>query len=265
MNEERPSLDFTIDKIINAVIISTQKDWLLNNLCYADRWILCYSLSGEATYRMDNQERVIKKGDIMFIPPGKSRSAQTNTHNLWKFIVIKFCLSNFQQGSMELLESIPSFLTVSNPITVQWFKEIEINWRFKHTGYLIKCKGLLYNLLFQLLGQSDIVLQQNQYSALLSQVLEMIGENLKGNYSVDFLASVAGLSSSYFRAIFKKYTGYTPTKYQNYLKMHHAYDLLCCEHYSISEVAEKVGMDDCYYFSKLFKQVIGISPSKVRG
>jgi hypothetical protein len=41
--------DFSIDEILSAVFIETQRDWKLSNLCFMDRWILCYSVDGEVT------------------------------------------------------------------------------------------------------------------------------------------------------------------------------------------------------------------------
>lgn len=256
--------DFSIDEILSVVFIETQRDWKLSNLCFMDRWILCYSVDGEVTYTIDNQYKTIKRGDVLFIPPGKSRSATTSSFSPWKFIVIKFRLSNFNEETKGMLDSIPNIMPMPNHPIIQGFKEIELAWRTKKPSYLIKCKGLLYSIMYQVFSKIAGDAEHSKYSKLLSNVLTVIGNNVQENYSVQTLADMVDLSPSYFRTIFKEYTGFSPIQYQNYIKMHHAYDLLSCEHYSISEVAERVGISDEFYFSRLFKQVIGTPPSKLK-
>lgn len=256
--------DFSIDEILSAVFIETQRDWKLSNLCFMDRWILCYSVDGEVTYTIDNQYKMIKKGDILFIPPGKSRSATTSSFSPWKFIVIKFRLSQLNDETKAILDAIPNVLQLPNHPIVQGFKEIELAWRTKKPGYILKCKGLLYSIMYQLFSKMAGNMEHSKYSKVLSNVLSVIGSNVQENYSVQELADMVDLSSSYFRTIFKQFTGFSPVQYQNYIKMHHAYDLLTYEHYTISEVADRVGINDEFYFSRLFKQVIGTPPSQVK-
>ena len=101
------------------------------------------------------------------------------------------------------------------------------------------------------------------HKARLDEVLELINGNHQKNYPLSDLASVAKLSLSRFRTVFKQYTGYTPIQYQNYVKMTHAYDLLINGHCSVGEAASMVGFDNCYYFSRMFKKIIGTPPSKI--
>jgi YesN/AraC family two-component response regulator len=56
----------------------------------------------------------------------------------------------------------------------------------------------------------------------------------------------------------------SPIDYFIKLKIHYACQLLSQSDMKIKEIADKTGYDDPYYFSRLFKQVMGKSPKEYR-
>lgn len=66
----------------------------------------------------------------------------------------------------------------------------------------------------------------------------------------------------YLNRVFQKMTGYTIINYLNSLRISKAKDLLDTTPIKISEAGYLVGIDDPYYFSKLFKKYAGITPSQ---
>ena len=91
------------------------------------------------------------------------------------------------------------------------------------------------------------------------KMLEAMGE------AVDFqlLAKQLGMSYSNFRRVFKKETGHAPGEYFIEMKINRAKQLLLADK-SIQEVADLLGFDSTYYFSRLFKSRTGSSPSTFR-
>lgn len=66
----------------------------------------------------------------------------------------------------------------------------------------------------------------------------------------------------YLNRVFQKMTGYTIVNYLNTLRINHAKNLFDTTPIKISEVGYLVGIEDPYYFSKLFKKITGLTPSK---
>ncbi|GLC30816.1 AraC family transcriptional regulator [Clostridium omnivorum] len=66
----------------------------------------------------------------------------------------------------------------------------------------------------------------------------------------------------YLNRVFQKMTGFTILNYLNILRINHAKDLFDTTNIKISEVGYLVGIDDPYYFSKLFKKLTGLTPSQ---
>ena len=78
------------------------------------------------------------------------------------------------------------------------------------------------------------------------------------------LAALANVSLSHFFALFKQRTGCPPMDYFTRLRMRHACRLLGSGSASVKEVAAALGYDDPFYFSRVFKSVNHVAPSKYR-
>ena len=81
---------------------------------------------------------------------------------------------------------------------------------------------------------------------------------------IDSFAESMGYGRTTFYKRVKKITGKTPNEYIKERRMEHAIELLRDDHLTIAEVSYQIGMEDPFYFSKLFKNYFGISPSQYR-
>lgn len=98
----------------------------------------------------------------------------------------------------------------------------------------------------------------------VQQAREYLGEHLEESIDMNKLAKSLGLSYSRFRSIFKEQTGTAPHQYQIDIRLNKARYLLSDSNLSISRVAEILGFSSAYYFSRLFKDRNGSSPSAYR-
>jgi AraC-like DNA-binding protein len=89
-------------------------------------------------------------------------------------------------------------------------------------------------------------------------------EHLESMVTLESLASSVNLSVSHFSSIFKKKTGYSPIVYFNHLKIQHACQYLQFTSLRVNEISEKLGIDDPYYFSRMFAKIMGVSPVEYR-
>ncbi|WP_078544582.1 AraC family transcriptional regulator [Litchfieldia alkalitelluris] len=76
------------------------------------------------------------------------------------------------------------------------------------------------------------------------------------------LSTMAGLSSSHYSRLFKKYVGYSPIDYLTHLRIDRAKELLALSDFRIKEISQSVGYEDELYFSRIFKKIVGMSPSQ---
>lgn len=80
--------------------------------------------------------------------------------------------------------------------------------------------------------------------------------------SLNEVAAVFGISPNYLSQLFGKYNETGFSEYINICKINESKKLLNEEKFKIYEVAEMLGFESAFYFSKVFKKVEGISPTE---
>jgi len=98
----------------------------------------------------------------------------------------------------------------------------------------------------------------------LEAVLEFMQDNLTEPLRLEDFAAQAGMSVSHFSDRFRAQTGQSPMAYFIHLRMRLASRLLDLSDKPIKAVAVEAGYRDPYYFSRVFKKSMGMSPEKYR-
>ncbi|HTN35682.1 MAG TPA: AraC family transcriptional regulator [Arachidicoccus sp.] len=98
----------------------------------------------------------------------------------------------------------------------------------------------------------------------ISQSIVFMKENLHLNLALEDLASQQDLSSSHYVRIFRKKMGMPPVHYFNQLKIQKSCQYLYFTDRNIKNICVDLGFEDQYYFSRLFKRFMGISPANYR-
>lgn len=100
---------------------------------------------------------------------------------------------------------------------------------------------------------------------LANKIEKYLREHYTENFSLEELAGQFGFSSAYLTKVFKKYKSDTPLKFLIDIRMNEAKRLIQ-EHQDLDfkVIAEMVGYPDCHYFYKVFKTVVGKTPSEFR-
>lgn len=132
-------------------------------------------------------------------------------------------------------------------------------------------------LLAEYLGQIYFILQSTHHvpttsrryvgsseDTILTHAVEYIRHNAGNHISVAVLADFCHCSESYISRIFKRRTGVNINVYINKVRMELAKNHLLLSNERISEIALRVGFNDSNYFSRVFTQLIGISPTEFR-
>ncbi len=96
---------------------------------------------------------------------------------------------------------------------------------------------------------------------IIAEVLMYIEKHLDETLDFNVVAQEYSFSPNHFRKLFKEITGLSPVSYINRLRIVRACEYMQKDKMTIHEAAEKVGIYDFNYFSRLFKKIMGCSPS----
>ncbi len=96
-------------------------------------------------------------------------------------------------------------------------------------------------------------------------MLDYFQQHYKNDISMSALAETLGFSMEYLARIFKKEAGLSPSKYLTNLRINEA-KLLLLSHPSleVGHIGELVGYKDAFYFSRVFKIHMKMTPSEYR-
>lgn len=238
----------------------------------AGQYILIYCVNGSGWYKVYDRRYDVKKNQWFIIPKGAPHVYASNNNDPWTIYWIHFtgdeapvfgdnCYvpSDIYPGSTsrikdrnDIFEEI--FLTLSDNYSLD-------NLRYASAllnTYLASFRFLnhfrKYNPKQTRIDTTDVV----------SMAVRYMNECLESRLTLDELARYIGYSPSQFSLIFRNGTGHSPLNYFNILKVQRACQLLETTNLKINQICVKVGIDDCYYFSRLFTKIVGISPKKYR-
>lgn len=222
-----------------------------------------FMLEGEGIINSNGNTIHLKKGDILFIPKNTTYSA------VWKATPTV----NFHSLHFDFLPKNDPLFNVN--IAVQKLDNVEFDKNYYILQEITKLQFkkpndnfILISNFYQLLGNlfKDTKINENApLNKTISPAVAYIEQNYTEQFSVKQLADLCFLSQSRFYYLFKKHIGQTPIEYKlNISVRRSAQDLIYRIQTPISQIAEQHGFSSIVYYERVFKKVMGISPSCYR-
>ncbi|WP_086347782.1 helix-turn-helix transcriptional regulator [Candidatus Enterococcus clewellii] len=233
-------------------------------------------LEGETDYVIEDEAIRLGPGRIMLFNPGvqhsESQAEGTYSHQLHIGInnvsLDGLPRNHFpnKKALIDLGEYHSQFLEKAWRLA-QEFNDRRAEFQLMGKALVIEMLVLILRSLDQ--KREEIIPQTLSNSAkrkqnLVNQTIYFLENCYTEEITLEQLATTFYVSPTHLSKVFKEVTGSSPINYLIQIRLKHAKNLLESEAMtSIKEVAQTVGYEDAYHFSKLFKKYYGISPSKV--
>lgn len=210
----------------------------------------------------DNRTVVAKKGSIVYLPPDITYRSTWHDSDDRAAISLQFDIACGGNNAI-LSDELTVIADDSCRIYYNLFLSLVNTYTEGRMGYKIKCQSIFLEILYSIIPDIIKTPGQNNTNPVNKGIL-YIENNYLNDIDVNQLAQMCSLSPSSFRSKFVKVTGMSPVKYKNYLKMKKAAELLKTGEYNAREAASAIGIDDEYYFNKMFKSFFGVTPGKFK-
>jgi two-component system response regulator YesN len=109
-----------------------------------------------------------------------------------------------------------------------------------------------------------ITKKEKQASDVISKAKDFIEENYRKDISLDDVSRTVDISSYYFSKLFKEETGENFIEYLTNIRIENAKKLLQNRDLSIKNICVDTGYGDPNYFSRIFKKLVGVTPTEYR-
>jgi len=235
-----------------------------------DHYLLHFITSGKGTFYCENKSYQLSAGHAFLICPEVITSYTADTADPWTYSWIGFNGLNTEYylnyAGLNTQNPIFSYKNESELLNIiSEFKAINENTIIGQT----RMTGYLYMLLaFIMESASKLSVQGKAFFSSKEEYIKNAVDYIQSNYSrkisVDEVANYIGLNRSYFGAIFKEITEFSPRDFIIYYRMDKAKKLLSDISMNIGDVSRSVGYDDPLAFSKQFKKIVGVSPYAYR-
>jgi len=221
-----------------------------------NQYVFIYCIDGAGSYRIGDQEYTVSANQYFILPAGVPHSYASNKSTPWTIYWIHFkgILAPFYAKDANRPMDIQSEQHSRISTRINLFEEI---FNTLKNGY--SNENLRYVQQYRNAGTNEA-----EDEGIVNVAIHYMKENMEKHLSLEEISTQIGYSPSHFSMLFKKQTGHSPLTYFNLLKMQQACLLLDTTDMKINQICYKIGIEDTYYFSRLFSKIMGMSPREYR-
>jgi len=115
-----------------------------------------------------------------------------------------------------------------------------------------------------MLSNQVLLQQDNAEPPVIARAKEFIHEHQTEHLRLGHVAKAVNTSTFYFCKMFKKVTGINFTDYLSRVRIEKSKNLLLNQNLRVSEIAFEVGFQSLTHFNRVFKKILGQSPTEYR-
>lgn len=229
------------------------------------QYILIHCAKGKGWYSINGKHYTVKPNDYFIIPANTTHKYGADINDPWSIYWVHFT-GEFSKFYYLLLTKTkkngPINAIVNTSRHLLFYDIIQHLELMNDTDNIIYSNSCLYAFLSSFQA-SEMKISVNE-NDIVQQCITYMKQNLDKNLRLDDFSSKLTLSSSHLSAIFKKRMKYSPIHLFTSFKVQKACQMLMDSSHNIKTIAYSLGYEDQYHFSRVFKNIMGVSPKNFK-
>lgn len=232
-----------------------------------------FVLKGKGDVTIGRQRFTVQAGQIFHTPKEVMWYYESDDKTPWEYVWIGFCgewagrlIDETGMNLKNLLADIPDMdvimklrdeLVQTMSSDASYMAMMPIFWKLIQE--MTKARGYAPDVKMRAKNSCE-----KQFNARITEIVRRLEREYMNDISVNEIANELSVSRAWLSRSFKEMTGKTIKEYVTDLRISHAMDLLSQTPFSIAEVGAACGYKNPLFFSRMFKQVVGFSPTEWR-
>lgn len=233
-----------------------------------DQFILIYTVDGKGYIQVDGKMHTLQQNQFFLIPPFMPHAYEADAEHPWTIYWVHFkgeksqFFNSMSNQPLEIKATSPERLKERINLFDEILEALSLGYSIENLEYANMC---FWHLMasFKHISQFHDIHQRSDFD-LVNKAIIYMKNNVEKRLTLDDIASECDLSPSHFSKIFLRRTRQAPIDYFIHLKIQYACQLLDLTSHKISDIGREIGYDDPYYFSRIFKKVMHLSPREYR-
>ena len=233
-----------------------------------EQFVLIVCLAGTGACKLGSAKWQMEAGHAVILPPHMHHRYQADMERPWTIFWVHFTGSAAPDYFDALTNAMKEpRLWIDNLAAVT--DAFEETYRYVLGGYTdVDLLGLSTSFA-RLLGlcrvhQKSLVPRRRLAEDRVLRSIRYMREHVEHPVSLEDCARSAGWSAAHFSLAFKRQINLSPIQFLTRLKMTRACELLKMTDLSMQEIAQKIGFQDQFYFSRLFRRHLRMAPTSYR-
>jgi AraC-like DNA-binding protein len=231
--------------------------------------ILMYCLEGRGFFILGDKKVKVTPNSYIIVPANSNYMRYwADEQNPWTIYWVHFTGGHINDFNKQLnlkiddgAKEIPFNQNIINTWNIM-YNSLEMGYSFEN---LCNANLCLYQLISSLIfSDKHLSTERETDKNIINDTIHFMKKNINKMITVEEMAQHQNLSNSHFSSLFRKSTGIAPLNYFIHLKMQLACQLLYTNEKKIKEIGLDLGYSDQYYFSRIFKKQMNISPENYR-
>ena len=264
----------TLDPVTKQIFITDIGYYPRAKFHYVDRpggssqHIIIYNVEGSGWIETSRKRVAVAPSQFIVIPAGTPHKYAANEDDPWTIYWFHFngelaayIIDLIQQNAKNYKPDLSY-----NENRIKLFEEMYANLEKGYSSDNLRYVNMIfYHFLSSLLYEDKFnSTEKKKETDVIALTVDLMQKKIQTVVSLQELAAFAGLSVSHFSAVFRERTGYSPIEYFNHLKIQKACQYLLFTSMTVKEAAVSLGIEDQYYFSRMFSKLMGLSPVEYR-